>query len=94
MFPKTYLRQLQKTIRRYFPKETNRTFIFGSSLRTDVFHDIDVGLLDEVNSKKLEQLREELDNSSFPFFVDIVDFNTVEKQFYDSVIHHQQKKWI
>ena len=94
MIPPKYLLRLQRTIRDYFPKEKNRVFIFGSSLRTEVFHDIDVGVLDKVNTNKLEQLKEALDASSFPFFVDIVDFNSVEEPFYDSVVHNQTKKWI
>lgn len=94
MIPQKYISRLASSVRRYFPEGDNRVFIFGSSLRSDVFRDIDVGILGTVDSRRLEQLREELDLSTFPYFVDIVDFSVVGKEFYDSVVHNQTKKWI
>jgi predicted nucleotidyltransferase len=92
MIPVNYEVWLQKIIRKYFPK--NKVFIFGSSLRCENFRDIDVGILDQVNNKKIQNLKEELEKSTFPFFVDLVDFNQVENEFYDSVVNHQEIKWI
>ncbi len=92
MIPKKYESWLGKTIRKYFPE--NKVFIFGSSLKCNRFRDIDVGILGNVDDKKLQTLNEELEKSVFPFFVDLIDFNKVGETFYNSVILDQSKKWI
>ncbi len=89
-----YINRLSKIIRKYFPEKENKAFIFGSSIQCEKFWDIDVGILGEVSHKKLRNLKEELEKSTFPFLVDLVDFNNVEKDFQDSVIFHQEKTWI
>jgi len=94
MIQKHYIDKLSKIIRKYFPKDQNKVFIFGSSIKCENFRDIDVGFLDNIDLKKFDNLKQELEESTFPFFVDLVDFNNVGKDFFDSVILHQEKKWI
>jgi len=94
MIKTKYINRLSKIIRKYFPKEENKVFLFGSSIQCEKFWDIDVGLLGEINPQKLRNLKEELETSTFPFLVDLVDFNNVKKDFQDSVIFHQEKRWI
>ncbi len=92
MIPTKYQHRLQKTIRKYFPK--NKVFIFGSSIQYEDFWDIDVGILDKVDKTKFQQLIEDFEQSTFPYLVDLKDFNTVDKDFADSVLNHQKIKWI
>lgn len=94
MIPTKYLRQLKTKIRHCFPDPKTRIFIFGSSIREDTFRDIDVGLEGNIDEQKLSKLREELENSNFPFLVDLVDFTYVDKGFKDFVLSKETKRWI
>lgn len=94
MIPEKYLKRLKKIVRKHFPEAKNKVFIFGSSIKSDSFWDIDVGILDPVKKESIRALSEELEKSTFPFIVDLVDFNTVGPDFYESVIHNQEKQWI
>ena len=81
-------------IRNYFPEDRNKIFIFGSSVKYKDFMDIDVGILGAVDDEKLAALDQELEQSTFPYIVDLKNFNTVGADFLDSVLHRQKIKWI
>ena len=87
-----YQQQLQKKIRKYFPSE--KVFIFGSSVRSQQFHDIDVAILDLQEEKSFFKLQEDLEKSTFPYIVDLVNFKKTSKEFSEFVLSHEKKIWI
>jgi len=94
MIAEKYIQRLQKIIRKYLPVSENRVVLFGSALTDCHFQDIDVGILGEKTPQKLRELKYELEASTFPFIVDIVDLEEVDNTFLDSVLHHQKIQWI
>lgn len=73
---------------------SSQIFLFGSSIRKDHFGDIDVGIMGEnVEPVALADLQEKFEESTFPFLVDIVNFNTVREPFRSHVLK-QPLVWI
>ncbi len=94
MIKKKYIDFLKVTARKYFPESTNKVFVFGSVLFREKFKDIDLGVAGEIDEKKLIALKEELEDSTFPYFVDVVNFNLVEKDFKDHVFSYDKIIWL
>jgi len=91
---KKYSDQLRELIKKHFNTRQTRVFLFGSSVYgKKKFYDIDVGFLGKIDSKKLNQLCEELEESTLPYEVDLVDFNQVKASFKEYVFS-QPVKWI
>ena len=81
MLKKRYQILIKNALKRYLPAKTE-IFVFGSSLRSDNFKDIDVGIDgSKVSSGMLLKLRDELEASILPYAVDVVDFSRVDKNF-------------
>lgn len=79
-----YKKQLLGIIQEHAPKRTN-VYLFGSRARgTDTFgSDIDIAL-DAGNPLALSALgsiKEAIENSNIPFFVDVVDLQTIASDF-------------
>ena len=86
---------LEQVISGFDPSRTNRYFLFGSSTRRDDFADFDLGVLGNATSgKNLSELRDRFYESTIPFKVDVVDFDSVESEFRDYVDHHETPLWI
>ena len=99
MISQKHISYLQEKTRKYFPdKEKVKIFIFGSSLRREKFRDVDMGFLSENNKeiekKKFIELAGEIEESTLPFHVDLVDFHSVEKEFKEYVFKHEKILWI
>lgn len=96
MMAEKYLLRLQEMVRKYFSKEETKVCIFGSSVDPERkhFYDVDVGFLGKVEEKKLWELEEELEESTFPFFVDLVNFETASKDFTEFVLQKTNVRWI
>ena len=81
---------LKKTSKFYFPKEEYQVFIFGSWAKgtNQKFSDIDIGIIPKktLNIDKKNAFQSCLENSEIPYLIDIVDFNTVSKQFKKNAI--------
>lgn len=84
--------QLKAIIHKYLKSDDYKTFIFGSratgqlsraSLRVRSFSDFDLGILgrEKIPGHLLEKIREDLENSSIPYKIDVVDFNKVSPEF-------------
>ena len=59
-----------------------RAFVFGSSTRSDVFHDIDLGIIGAGKAPEaIVAARDELYDAPIPYKVDVVDFDHVDKDF-------------
>lgn len=57
--------RLKILIRSKIPSLNQKIFIFGSSLRKERFHDIDVAFEGDISQKKLDNLSEYLEESTF-----------------------------
>jgi len=99
MISKKHISYLKKLTRTYFPDENEvKIFIFGSALRREKFRDVDIGFLSKlkngVERKKIIELEGEIQNSTLPFDVDLVDFQNVEEDFRKYVFKNEKILWI
>ncbi|MBI4127223.1 nucleotidyltransferase domain-containing protein [Candidatus Peregrinibacteria bacterium] len=86
MIKQKYTNRLRKHFVRVL-KPTTKVFLFGSCLDVgEHFADVDVGLMGKgFDDKKISLLKENLENSTFPYKIDIVNFNEVDTSFRDEV---------
>lgn len=85
-----YFNRLSSHLLKFFGKKNNpKIFIFGSSAKSNRFADIDVGIMGEVTDKQIRELKEHFEESNFPFFVDIINFNKVDESFKKNVLDNQ-----
>lgn len=89
MIKDKYLKQIIFNINKLDVGADVKFFIFGSSLRNERFGDIDVGVMGNVEDDKIDELKEEFENSTFPYFVEFINFNKVSKEFKDNVFNNK-----
>ena len=90
-----YEQALHDVIRQFDPRGENRYFLFGSSVRKERFHDIDLAVVgNKASGKKLSQLRDSFYESTIPYKVDVVDFDATDEGFREYVSHHEPLIWI
>lgn len=70
--------------KRLSSKDT-QVFIFGSAVRENRFRDVDIGVMGKADKAALSLLREDFEESNFPYIVDIVDFAQVSQGFKQKV---------
>ena len=79
------LKTIRTIIRSHVPDPSYRLFVFGSRATGTArkFSDMDIGIQGDVPvpSAALEYIREDLENSSIPYKVEVVDFTIVEPTF-------------
>jgi predicted nucleotidyltransferase len=91
----THIDKVKEVVGRFDPRGVNRYFLFGSSVRKDTFHDIDLGVVGNQSSqKKLSELREIFYDSSIPYKVDVVDFDAADEDFKSYVLTNEPIVWI
>jgi predicted nucleotidyltransferase len=67
-----------------------RFFIFGSSVIDEKFNDIDLGIIGKsANKERIEKLKEEFEESSIPYKIDIINFNDVDRKFHDKILREK-----
>lgn len=86
MIGKKYLIKLRAAKKKILPDE--KVFLFGSSLRDKKFRDLDIGALGIKDKRRLALFREDLEDSTLPFLIDVVDFDTVSGDFRKEVFNH------
>ncbi|MCX6734604.1 MAG: hypothetical protein NTZ25_01695 [Candidatus Peregrinibacteria bacterium] len=85
-----YFDRLSSHLLEFFGKKDNlKIFIFGSSVKSKKFGDIDVGIMGDVTDAQIRELKAYFEDSNFPFFVDIINFNKVEESFSKNVLTNQ-----
>ena len=90
-----YLQDLKDVITAFDPKGLNRYFVFGSSVRKDRFHDIDIGVLgNRASSKNLAALQEYFYDCAIPYPVQVVDFDAADVDFRTYVFDNEPLVWI
>jgi len=90
-----YLPRIKEVIKGFDPSLRNRYFVFGSSLRKEKFNDIDIGILGAKNSGiRVSDLKEKIEDTTIPYFIDVVDFDSAQKSFSDYVFNNEKVVWI
>lgn len=90
-----YLPKIKEVIKNFDQTGKNRYFIFGSSLRKERFNDIDIGVVGaSVSGVNVYDLKEKIENTTIPYFVDVVDFDSVRKSFSEYVFNNETIIWI
>lgn len=78
---------IKQIISKHLP-EGAKIFVFGSSIKSGKFGDIDVGVKGEkLNESELLKAKEELEESLIPYKVDLINFNKVGKKFEENVFN-------
>lgn len=81
MLHQDYQNLIREIVNKYVSKNA-KIFVFGSSVRSDRFKDIDIGIQNtEASEASLAKAKEELEESILPYKVDIIDFSKVEEDF-------------
>lgn len=70
-------------------KDDIKIFIFGSSAKNKSFADIDIGIMGDVTTTEIRQLKEFFEESTFPFLVDVINFNNVDESFKNNVLDNK-----
>jgi len=90
-----YIERVASIVSQFDPKKSNRYFLFGSSVRKERYGDIDLGVVGNKTAKKnLSELREYFYDSSIPYKVDVVDFDTVSQEFSEYVLKKEPIVWL
>ena len=90
MISKIYINKLEVFLKDFFIKNKEvKFFIFGSCLERKKFGDVDLGYMGKVKIRDVSELKEKLSDSTFPYFVDIVNFNKVSISFKKNVFNNK-----
>lgn len=86
---------VKETVSAFDPHGRNRYFVFGSATRKKRFGDVDIGVTGNSKAKKsLPMLRNMFEASTFPYFVDVVDFDEASPSFTEYVKNNEEPIWI
>ena len=89
------LLDLKDFLKRFFENDEVEIYLFGSRARGDnsPFSDVDIGILASGDiSDKLTLLREILEESNFPYKVDLVDLTSNRELL--EVVLKEGKRWL
>ena len=68
----------------------DRAFIFGSSVGSNDFSDVDIGIISKPRRDiKIHLISAELEDSTIPYKIDLVDFNQVDAKFREMVFNSE-----
>lgn len=80
-----HIKFLLDVLREYLPDGNVKFYVFGSRAKGSYkeYSDVDIALKgeNEIPFENLLKLKSEFENSTFPYEVDIVDLNTISKNF-------------
>ena len=95
MISQEYCEKLTGLLKSFDKKTKAHFFIFGSATRKKRFNDVDIGILtDKEDTVDIFALKEYMDRTTFPFFVDIIDFNSAVRGFRDYVFDNEKIVWL
>lgn len=90
-----YIPKIKEVIKSFDPRLQNRYFVFGSSLHKEKFNDIDIGVIGaKTSGARVFDLKEKIEDTTIPYFVDVVDFDSAQKSFSDYVFASGKILWI
>jgi len=80
-----YVSEIKQQVKNVYSKKGASFFVFGSSVNKTNFGDVDLGVMGEVDAKLVRILKENFEDSTFPYKIDIVNFEKVSDKFKDNV---------
>lgn len=90
-----YANQIKDTILDFNPTVANRYFLFGSFVKGEKFHDIDLGVVGNTKSGgNIADLKDKFYDSKIPYKVDIVDIDEADPSFRDYVLNKEKIVWL
>ena len=90
MIQEEYIAKIKEIIGKNVSSEVGaKFFIFGSSVLSEKFSDVDLGFLGEVSGNQASKIREELEESPIPYKFDLVDFDNDEESFKNKVLNEK-----
>lgn len=89
MITEKYLKQIKRLVFPHLDKNA-KVFIFGSALDEGQFADVDIGIMDtQISEEKINMIKEDFENSLFPYKIDLIDFSKVEIKFKNKVFKNK-----
>ncbi len=89
MVKEKYKKEIKKIIQKHLGKDFG-IFIYGSAVQKQKYNDIDVGIRGRKKApEKMYLIKEDLENSTIAYKVDVVDFETVDKKFKNKVFKNK-----
>ncbi len=89
MVQEKYRQEIKRIIEKHLGKRVE-IFIYGSAVRRQKYNDIDVGIKSKKKlPNKIYLIKEDLEKSTIPYRVDVVDFGSVDKKFKDKVFQSE-----
>ena len=89
MIKDKYLKKIMEQVDKFSKNKDIEFFIFGSSLKKEHFGDVDLGVKGEIKDSEIRRLKESFDNSTIPYFVDVINFNKVSNNFKENVFNNK-----
>src|SRR3989338_7716669 len=90
-----YFARVHRTINSYFhDRDDVDVFLFGSSIRRQRFGDVDIGVDGNIVDRDISELKRTFEESTLPFFVDVVNFTTAPESFSRNVLTQTPVIWI
>lgn len=89
MIKEKYLEQITNQVGLFREDKNLKFFLFGSSLIKDHFGDVDLGVLGDISKQDILQLKEDFENSTLPYFVDVVHFDKTSEEFKNNVFNNK-----
>jgi predicted nucleotidyltransferase len=93
MLEEKYQKQISAILRERLGSAA-RFFVFGSSLDSGQFSDVDIAILGDTFSEKIIALaKEDLEESQIPYKVDLIYLDKTEKKFQTKLLN-EKKLWL
>ncbi len=89
MIKDKYLKKITERVNVFSGNKNIEVFVFGSSLKKEHFGDVDLGIQGEIKDLEIRKLKESFDDSTLPYFVDVINFNKVSDDFKENVFNNK-----
>ena len=87
MLTAKYLNKIKKIVLAQTQANT-RAFIFGSSLTSKNFADVDIGILDKnIDDRTVQSIKDAFEESDIPYKIDLINFARADKTFQKKVLN-------
>jgi len=93
MLEKKYQNQIKAVLKKRLGKDA-QFFVFGSSLETGRFSDVDIAIVGDIGEEKAISLaKEDLEESLIPYKIDLIYLKKTEK-FFQTKLKNEKKLWL
>lgn len=89
MIPVKYLKEIEEKLRQFAQNKKIKVLIFGSSLKRKHFGDIDVGIIGKTDKSEIRKLKENFEDSTLPYFVDLIELDETSSDFKENILNNR-----